>query len=85
MIAHWDETESGRAEAGHIGGEWADLGRAAGTRTVGLCRIRVDRGRWWTPFHRQTAEEEIFFVLGGLGLGLTAGLEDLAYADGESG
>ena len=22
MIAHWDEAESNRAEAGHIAGEW---------------------------------------------------------------
>ena len=73
MIAHWDEVESGRAEAGHIGGVWSDLGRAAGTRTVGVCRIRVDPGRWSTPFHRQTAEEEIFFVLGGAGVCLVDG------------
>jgi hypothetical protein len=30
VIAHWDEAESGRAEAGHIAGEWTDLGVAAG-------------------------------------------------------
>ena len=32
MIAHWDEAESERAEAGHIAGEWTDLGMAAGTK-----------------------------------------------------
>ncbi|MHB1243790.1 MAG: cupin domain-containing protein [Gaiellaceae bacterium] len=68
MIAHWDEAESGRAEAGHLGGVWTALGRAAGTKTVGLNRIQVDPGKWSTPFHRQTAEEEIFFVLGGSGV-----------------
>lgn len=68
MIAHWDEAESGRAEAGHLGGVWTSLGRAAGTKTVGLNRIQVDPGKWSTPFHRQTAEEEIFFVLGGSGV-----------------
>jgi uncharacterized cupin superfamily protein len=68
VIAHWDEAESGRAETGHIGGAWTDLGRAAGTETVGLNRIQVDPGKWSTPFHRQTAEEEIFFVLGGAGV-----------------
>jgi len=31
VIAHWDEAESDRAEAGHIAGEWTDLGMAAGT------------------------------------------------------
>lgn len=76
MIAHWDEAESTRGEAGHIGGVWTDLGRAAGTKTVGLNRIQVDPDRWSTPFHRQTAEEEIFFVLGGSGVCL---LEEAAF------
>ena len=73
MIAHWDEVESGRAEAGHIAGLWTDLGSAAGTKTVGVSRIQVDAGKWSTPFHRQTAEEEIFFVLGGSGICLLKG------------
>ena len=73
MIAHWEETESGRREAGHIGGEWTNLGVAAGTRTVGLSRIEVDAGKWSTPFHRQTVEEEIFYVLGGSGICLLDG------------
>jgi len=73
VIAHWDEAAGGRAEAGHIAGEWTDLGRAAGTRTVGVKRIKVDAGKWSTPFHRQTAEEEIFFVLAGSGVCLLEG------------
>lgn len=77
MICHWDEAGSGRAEAGHIAGEWTNLGHAAGTKTVGVNRIRVDPGRWSTPFHRQTAEEEIFFVLSGSGVCL---LTDAAFA-----
>ena len=32
MIAHWDDVESGRAEAGHIGGLWTDLGSARRAR-----------------------------------------------------
>ena len=36
FIAHWDDAESGRAEAGQLGGRWTDLGGAAGSRTVGL-------------------------------------------------
>ena len=79
MIAHWDEAPSGRAEAGHIAGEWSDLGRAAGTKTVGLNRIKVDPGKWSTPFHRQTAEEETFFVLAGSGVCL---LSDRAFRVG---
>jgi uncharacterized cupin superfamily protein len=73
VIAHWDEARSGRGEAGHIAGEWTDLGRAAGTKTVGLKRIKVDPGKWSTPLHRQTAEEEIFYVLGGSGICLLEG------------
>ena len=73
MIAHWDDAGSGRAEAGHIGGVWTGLGEAAGTRTVGVNRIQVDPGKWSTPFHRQTAEEEIFFVLAGSGVCLLDG------------
>ena len=73
MICHWDEVETGRGEAGHIAGDWSDLGRAAGTKTVGLKRIRIDPGRWSTPLHRQSAEEEIFFVLAGSGICLLEG------------
>ena len=51
MIAHWDEVEAGRGEAGHIGGEWKDLGAAAGTKTVGVSRIRIDPGNG-RPHHR---------------------------------
>jgi uncharacterized cupin superfamily protein len=68
MICHWDDVESGRAETGHLGGVWADLGLAAGTQTVGVKRITIDPGKWSTPFHLQTGEEEIFFVLGGSGM-----------------
>ena len=73
FIGHWDEAESGRAVEGHLGGLWTDLGAAAGTKTVGVNRIQVDPGRWSTPFHRQTAEEEIFYVLGGSGVCLLDG------------
>ena len=87
MIAHWDDVESGRAEAGHLGGLWADLGSAAGSKTVGVNRIRVDPGKWSTPFHRQTAEEEIFYVLGGSGLSWqsTGRDEDVVCEVGDAG
>lgn len=73
MICHWDEVPTGRKEVGHIAGEWTDLGAAAGTRTIGLNRIRIDPGKWSTPFHRETAEEEIFYVLAGTGVCLLDG------------
>lgn len=67
-IAHWDDVEPVRREAGHIGGAWQDLGSAAGSVRVGLKRMQVDPGKWSTPAHCEVGEEEIFFVLGGSGL-----------------
>jgi uncharacterized cupin superfamily protein len=66
-VAHWDDVEPVRRERGHIGGDWRDLGEAAGTITIGLKRVQVDPGMWSTPLHLEGAEEEIFFVLGGSG------------------
>jgi uncharacterized cupin superfamily protein len=67
-VLHWDDVEPYRREAGHIGGSWRDLGRAAGTCGVGVKLIEVDPGKWSTPAHVEGAEEEIFFVLAGSGL-----------------
>jgi uncharacterized cupin superfamily protein len=69
-IVHWDDVESGRGELGHLAGTWRDLGHAAGSVGVGVQRIEVDAGKWSTPLHRQTGEEEIFYVLDGSGLSL---------------
>jgi uncharacterized cupin superfamily protein len=67
-IANLHECGSGEVAAGHIKGVWRDLGREAGTRTVGLRRIEVAEGHFSTPAHEHGVEEEIFFVLGGEGL-----------------
>jgi uncharacterized cupin superfamily protein len=67
-LAHADEVEPRRREAGHIAGRWRDLGAAAGSVGVGVQRIEIDPGRWSTPVHVELAEEEIFFVLRGTGL-----------------
>ena len=67
VIAHWDEAPR-RAEVGHLGAVWSNLGVAAGTKTVGVNRIQIDPGKWSTPYHRQTGEEEIFYVLSGSGV-----------------
>jgi uncharacterized cupin superfamily protein len=53
---------------GHIKGMWRDLGRQAGSRTIGLRRIEIAEGHFSTPAHEHGAEEEIFFVLAGEGL-----------------
>jgi uncharacterized cupin superfamily protein len=68
VIVHWDDVEAERAEEGHLAGTWFDLGTAAGSRNVGVTRIKVDPGRWSTPAHVELDEEEIYYVLGGSGL-----------------
>jgi uncharacterized cupin superfamily protein len=55
VLAHWDEIEGGS-------------GDAAGSKTIGANRIDVYPGKWSTPLHVQTAEEEIFYVLRGSGI-----------------
>ena len=67
-VAHWDDVEPYRRETGHLGGDWYDLGRAAGCVSRRPQAHRVDPGKWSTPAHVEGAEEEIFFVLGGSGL-----------------
>lgn len=62
------ETPGAERSVGHIGGLWRELGRAAGTRSIGLRRIEVEPGRFSTPAHEHGAEEEVFFVLAGDGL-----------------
>jgi uncharacterized cupin superfamily protein len=67
-IAHWDDAKGGRPDRPGLGGLWTNLGTAAGSRTVGVNRIRLDPGEVSTPAHVHGADEEIFFVLGGSGL-----------------
>ena len=67
MISHWEEAETGRAELGHLCGDWTDLASATNTTRLGVNRIQVQPGKWSTPAHIESAEEEIFFVLGGSG------------------
>ena len=81
-VAHWDDVEGRRREAGHIDGRWDDLGSAAGSSDVGLQRIRIAPGKWSTPAHVEGGEEEIFYVLGGSGVswqGSTSAGEPDAY------
>jgi uncharacterized cupin superfamily protein len=62
------ESRSRELAFGHIKGVWRDLGREAGTRTVGLRRIEVAPEHFSTPAHDHGGDEEIFFVLAGSGL-----------------
>jgi uncharacterized cupin superfamily protein len=67
-IANLHESQSREFAVGHIKGMWRDLGREAGTRTVGLRRIEVAEDHFSTPAHDHGADEEIFYVLAGAGL-----------------
>ena len=67
-IANFTEARGADFEFGHMKGLWRDLGRATGTRTIGLRRIEVEPGYFSTPAHEHGADEEVFFVLDGSGL-----------------
>lgn len=67
-VAHWDDVEWHRSAKGEMDAEWQRLGDAAGTRGVGVNRIRVAPGKLPTPPHSHGASEEVFYVLGGSGL-----------------
>ena len=72
-VAHWDEVEFHRSAKGEMDAEWQWLGHAAGTRGVGVNRVRVAPGRLPTPPHSHRASEELFFVVAGSGLAWQAG------------
>ena len=67
-VAHWDEVEVRRSAKGEMDAAWQRLGDAAGTRTVGVNRVRVEPGKLPTPPHSHGASEELYFVLAGSGL-----------------
>lgn len=67
-LAHWDDVEAHRRAKGEMDATWQRLGDAAGTKGVGLNRVRVAPGKLPTPPHSHGASEEIFYVLGGSGL-----------------
>jgi len=67
-LAHWDDVEEHRRANGEMDATWQRLGDAAGTKGVGVNRVRVAPGRLPTPPHSHGAAEELYFVLGGSGL-----------------
>jgi uncharacterized cupin superfamily protein len=67
-IVNFREARAREVAVGHLQGIWRDLGRAAGSVTVGLRRIEIAAGCFSTPAHEHGADEEIFFVLAGEGL-----------------
>jgi uncharacterized cupin superfamily protein len=67
-LAHWDDVPARRPDLPAVGGAWTELGRAAGSVTIGLNRINLEAGEVSTPAHVHGADEEIFYVLAGSGL-----------------
>jgi uncharacterized cupin superfamily protein len=67
-IAHWDDVEVRHVAQGEMDATVQRLGRAAGTKGVGVNRVRVAPGMLPTPPHSHGASEEIYYVLGGSGL-----------------
>lgn len=72
-ITHFDEAPAREVEIGHIRGRWTELGRAAGSDTIGVRRLQIPAGGWSTPAHEHGREEELFYVLGGRGISWQAG------------
>src|SRR5215471_18030556 len=67
-VAHWDEVDERRNAKGEMDATWQAVGDAAGTRGVGVHRVRVAPGKLPAPPHSHGASEEMYFVLGGSGL-----------------
>jgi uncharacterized cupin superfamily protein len=63
-LTHWDDLEIQHHELGPMNARWRSVG---GVR-LGMSRIEVLPGAQSTPAHEHTAEEELFYVLGGDGL-----------------
>ena len=67
-VANWDDVEHHRRAKGEMDATWQRLGQAAGTKGVGVNRVRVAPGKLPTPPHSHGASEEVYFVLSGSGL-----------------
>jgi uncharacterized cupin superfamily protein len=63
-VTHWDDLQVDHHELGPMNARW----RTADGVRVGMSRIEVLPGGQSTPAHVHTAEEELFYVLGGSGL-----------------
>jgi uncharacterized cupin superfamily protein len=63
-VTHWDDLKVDHHELGPMNARW----RTADGVKLGMSRIEVLPGAQSTPAHLHTAEEELFYVLGGSGL-----------------
>jgi uncharacterized cupin superfamily protein len=70
---NWEDVPVRQVTVGPIEGAWRDLATAAGTRLLGLRRVRIEPGKRSTPAHTHSGEEELSFVLAGSGLSWQGG------------
>jgi len=68
MLAHWDDVEPLSFRRGPMQLDRIDLGWAAGSRDVGVARLKLDPSGRSSPVHVELDEEEIFYILDGSGL-----------------
>jgi uncharacterized cupin superfamily protein len=67
-VVHWDDVEPLELRRGPMQLDRIDLGWAAGSKGVGVARLKLDPGGRSSPVHVELDEEEIFYVLEGSGL-----------------
>ena len=73
-VIHWDDVQDHHIRQGELDAAFANFGAAAGTERIGMRRERISPGKRALPPHVHTAEEEIFYVLGGSGASWQDGL-----------
>jgi uncharacterized cupin superfamily protein len=73
-VIHWDDVRDHPIRQGELDATFANLGAAAGTIRMGMRRERISPDMRALPPHVHTAEEEIFYVLGGSGISWQDGL-----------
>jgi uncharacterized cupin superfamily protein len=67
-IVNYTEVDAEPFGRGRVAARRRNLARAAGSVTTGLKYCEVDPGRWATPAHCHSLEEELFVVLAGEGV-----------------
>lgn len=67
-VTNVDTVEPKPFGRGRVAARVRNLGEATGSLTTGLRYVEVEPGRWGTPLHCHSAEEELFVVLAGDGV-----------------
>jgi uncharacterized cupin superfamily protein len=80
-IVNLADVEAERVERPRVARVRRNLGEAVGSRRAGLQHVVVDPGRYGTPEHCHSLEEEIFVILSGTGV-LVFGGEETPVAAG---